>query len=116
MLVFLLKYLLKDTGPQKECPYKLSLASEGYMLSSLLSNCLKSIFKCLKKKRILNKEFYFLHLYRQPETEIQCAEDILALFIYLYNLECSQSPALEVGPYILTPTESQETYSAKLEK
>lgn len=53
---------------------------------------------------------------RQPEIEIQCVEDVLALFIYLYNLECSQAPALEVGPYILTPTESQETYSAKLEK
>lgn len=96
---------MKHIGPQKEHSWKLSLASEAHMFYSLLSNCLKSIFKCLKK------EFYFPHMYRQSETEIQCVKETLALCIYLHNLECSPLPALTIGPYVLIPTEFEEIYS-----
>jgi hypothetical protein len=46
--------------------------------------------------------------------EIQWVEDVLALFIYFYNLECSQSPALK--PCILSPHRISRESSARLGK
>lgn len=48
-VVFFLKYLIKHIGPQEKHSWELSLAYEAHMFLSLLSNSLKSIFKCLKK-------------------------------------------------------------------